>query len=311
MQQTVYVDVLLAVNLFVNYFLLLTVRGFLHIPCRRSRLLLGAAVGALGSLLILVPALPAALSVLAKLAVSTAVVFAAFFKMRPVQMLRAFVCFYLVSFAYAGFMLAVWYFISPERIVIKNSMVYFDISPLLLALLTVAAYGAVSLLNRLAGQREASGGFCTVIVEIAGACARCTGKIDTGSTLVEPFSRDPVVVVGAPALDGVLPEGIKAALRCGAIPRPDEEEGAAEDGAGNKRPMQLRLVPFSDLSGGGVLPAFRPDRLWIRRGKEKIEICDCYVAVREAAFSGRNFDALLNPALLARGKHCSGKEEEE
>ena len=49
MQQTVYVDVLLAVNLFVNYFLLLTVRGFLHIPCRRSRLLLGAAVGALGA----------------------------------------------------------------------------------------------------------------------------------------------------------------------------------------------------------------------------------------------------------------------
>ena len=87
---------------------------------------------------------------------------------------------------------------------------------------------------------------------------------------MEPFSRDPVVVVGAPALDGVLPEGIKAALRCGAIPRPDEEEGAAEDGAGNKRPMQLRLVPFSDLSGGGVLPAFRPDRLWIRRGKRKL-----------------------------------------
>jgi len=305
LRQTIYVDVLLAVNLFVNYFLLLTVRGFLHIPCRRMRLVLGAAVGAAGSLFIFVPELPAALSVLSKLALSAAVVLAAFMKLHPMQMLRVFVCFYLISFAYAGFMLAVWYFISPERIMIKNSVVYFDVSPLLLALLSVAAYGVVSLLNRFAGQREAAGGFCAVTIRQNGTEVRCTGKIDTGSSLTEPFSRDPAAVVWMSVLEGILPEEIRAfwehpngadALEC---------FGKAETPTAHR----IRMVPFSDLSGGGVLPAFRPELVIIHRGTRTVEVRDCYIAVCRQPFPGGKFDAILNPALLARGKHYSGKEE--
>ena len=57
----VYIDVLLGVNLFVNYFLLLAVGRFLHLAVRRLRLLAGAAVGAVFSLSILLPPLPAVL----------------------------------------------------------------------------------------------------------------------------------------------------------------------------------------------------------------------------------------------------------
>ena len=45
MKQIIYVDVLVAVNLFVNYFLLLTVAGFFHISASRLRMVLGRRSG--------------------------------------------------------------------------------------------------------------------------------------------------------------------------------------------------------------------------------------------------------------------------
>ena len=50
MTQTIYIDVLILVNLLVNYFLLLTVRGFLHVPVKRGRVFLGALAGYLSTL---------------------------------------------------------------------------------------------------------------------------------------------------------------------------------------------------------------------------------------------------------------------
>ena len=64
-----YVDVLLGLNLFINYFLLLSVAKFLRISVRRLRLLAGAAIGAAYSLVILVP-MPNILALLCRLAAS-------------------------------------------------------------------------------------------------------------------------------------------------------------------------------------------------------------------------------------------------
>ena len=305
LKQTIYVDVLLAVNLFVNYFLLLTVRGFLHLTVSRLRLLLGAAVGAAGSLSILLPTLSPVLSVLFQLVLSAAIVFSSFWRQRLGQLLRAFVCFYLISFAYAGFMLAIWYFVSPERIVIKNSVVYFEVPPLLLALLSVAAYGIVSLLSRLAGQREADGGFCKLTVCLDGREVSCVGKLDTGSTLMEPFSRDPVVVASRPVLKDLLVQSLP-----GFLEDPDAGNAAPDFAEAGSSVQNIRMIPYSDLSGTGVLPAFRPECLRIRQGNRVIEVRDCYVAVRREPFPGGTFDALLNPAFLTRGNHNrKGKEE--
>ena len=73
----VYIDVLLGVNLFVNYFLLLAVGRFLHLAVRRLRLLAGAAVGAAFSLSILLPPLPAVLPTSRKKSLQLAVVLVA------------------------------------------------------------------------------------------------------------------------------------------------------------------------------------------------------------------------------------------
>ena len=56
MKQVIYIDVLIIVNLFVNYFILLTTSKFLNLKLKLSRLILGEILGAIYSLYIFIPA---------------------------------------------------------------------------------------------------------------------------------------------------------------------------------------------------------------------------------------------------------------
>ena len=57
--RTVYIDVLITVNLFIDFFLLLCTKTLLHIHTSIRRLIIGAAFGGSLSLIALLPALPA------------------------------------------------------------------------------------------------------------------------------------------------------------------------------------------------------------------------------------------------------------
>lgn len=294
MKQTIYADVLLVVNLFINYFLLLAVRGFLRISCKRIRLLLASAVGAISSFIIFIPSMPMLLSLVIRFILSVAIVKTAFTKMDFLHTMRAIGCFYIISFLFAGIMTAIWYFISPQGIVVKNSIVYLDLSPLLLAVLTIVTYFIVGLIQKMAGHGEIKNSFCKLCVEKDGKSISCIGKIDTGNALTEPFSQDPVIIMPLSIVKEIIPMSMFEVL-----------EGT-QTVSQEKVPEQIRLIPFSDLSGKGVLPSFRPDVVTITVDKKRIETKKCYIAVCIDSLCGGVFEALLNPAVLLSGKN---KEE--
>ena len=112
--RTIYVDVLLGLNLFINYFLLLAVSKFLSWEGKRGRLLLASLAGAFYALTILLPELPDLLSLLLKLLVSGVIIRIAWPFRGWLPFFKAVAVFYLINFAFAGFMLAIWYFIAPD-----------------------------------------------------------------------------------------------------------------------------------------------------------------------------------------------------
>lgn len=268
--QVVYVDVLLGLNLFINYFLLLAVGRFLHLTVRRLRLVGGAAIGALYSLTILTPPLPSILSLLCRLAVSAIIMLAAYPLRSPKLLLRGVTAFYLVNFAFAGFLLAFWYLTSAQGILIRNSVVYFNLSPVVFLAATVLAYGAVRLIQRLTGREEPKALLCRVSATRAGASVSFSARVDTGNSLTEPFSGAPVIVADAEAVAALIPP---------------QEEGC-------------RLVPYHTVSGSGLLHAFRPESLMIECAGKVTKPPQVYIAVSEQPVSQDGFRALLNPSLL-------------
>lgn len=297
MKQTIYIDVLVATNIFINYFLLLTVACFLKIGAVRMRLVAGAALGALYSLVILLPPVGPWLSLLMKLLMSATIVLLAFPISSIKLFLRAAACFYLTNFAFAGFMLAVWYFVAPQGMLLKNSVVYFNISPLMLLVLTVVCYLAVRCLNRVTGHQQPKEAFCRVTVRSQGRTAGFTAKIDTGNSLTEPFSGFPVVVAEYAGVEDILPQSVREHLHVTA-------------GAGSyPKDGGFRLVPFRVVGGDGVLPAFQPEEMMIETSKKRIAVTQVYLAVCTEKLGDSGFGALLNPQLLSQGMQIDRKEK--
>lgn len=283
MPLTIYADILVIVNLYLDFFLLWCVKRSLRLRTKSRRLVLGALLGALCSLTALLPEQPPWLSLLLGLLTALGVSAAAFCPLPPRTFCRAVLSFWAFSLLLAGFFLFLLRFFSPGNVAVLGSVVYFDLSPLLLFLFTAAAYLVLVLLRKLLPGEGPASRYQALVLENRGTSVKLWAKADTGSSLREPFSGLPVLLCQAESLGNAAPPEALEFLRSGSA------GDAAPQGA-------LRLVPFQSLGGAGVLPAFRPES--VRTEKDGAPL-DCWVAVCRQKLSAGQFDAIYNPDLFS------------
>ncbi len=288
MKQVVYVDILLGVNLFLNYLLLVGAGAFLHIKAKRLRLLLASALGSLFSLSIFLPELPLPVSLLLKAGGSVILVLAAFSIRSKALFLRAYSCFLLVSFAFAGIMMGLWYAFSPQGMVYRNGSVYFDINILTLTFSALICYFAVSIIVRFFRRNAPDSHICdiTVLVGHRQVCGKAL--FDSGNALREGFSDAPVIVVDAAFIKAVVPELLKPFL----LEKQYDSLSVALPETG------IRLVPFRSVGGSGLLPAFKPDKVTLCCAGKRYETTQLYLAVSQKAVSYGEYEALVGSAFF-------------
>lgn len=262
--QTIYIDILLCINLVINFLLLSACAFYLHEDVTIKRLMLGAAVGAAGSLTILLPVLPFLPEVLLKAAVGAATVFAAFGKSRPRELMKRCAVFLTATFFFGGAIAAVWYLFTPKDLIVKNSVVYLNISPVALMLASIVCYGAFRLFYTVSGRYKAAETFCTLTLRRGGGSISVPAKIDTGNSLCEPFSQCPVIVIGRRTAEEITPAELCEYERVTTLRYRTEVAG-------------IRFVPFSSVGGRGVLPSFAADEVLIdgQRCTKRVYIALC------------------------------------
>lgn len=263
---TVYADILFIVNLYIDAMLLSAVRRFLHLPLSRVRWLLASLLGGLFGLTALLPQIRGFPLLLLGLAQAFALVCAAFAPKRWPQLIRAAFLLLLFGAALSGLLGLIQSFVPLSGMVLRNGAVYFDLSPLLLVLLTCAAYGVLYVFDRLFQKREPEVLFSTVILTLGGKTAVLPAKLDTGMTLREPFSGLPVILTERNAVRDLLPPGF----------------GTAECA------LPLRLIPYDSIGGAGILPGFKPDEALID-GRP----VSCWAAVTDKPLSAGAYTALI------------------
>ena len=91
---TIYVDVLFVLNFFITYLLLLLTKSLVKFTSKAGRLLFGALIGGVYSLVILAPNLNFFASLIGKLLVSMLIVAASFNIKRLTVFLKTLACFY-------------------------------------------------------------------------------------------------------------------------------------------------------------------------------------------------------------------------
>lgn len=290
MKQSIYIDILIVLNIFVNYFLLLETAFMSNEKIKRLRLLLGSVLGGIYSLILILPPMNAFLSVLIKIVLSITIILVAFKIKNIKHFLRMFAVFFAVNFIFAGLMFAVWIVLKPNGMQFNNGAVYFEINALMLIGLTVFCYSVVSIISKLSKKSAPENKIVEIIVSFEKSHVCGKALIDTGNSLRDTFSNLPVVVVEFDFIKNILPDSIIEFFK--------KSDCLDTDYIGEEYKGKIRLIPFNSIGGDGLLKAFKSDCVTIIYDHKKLKGKNVYIAVKDMLLSNGEYVAIINPEMI-------------
>ena len=264
-----YADLYFLLNLLTDYLLCLSAGRLCALRLRRRRYLLAALFGAGYALALLFPLSPVLAAPAARLGAGLLMGLIAFgAEARP---LPCVLCLLGVSAAFGGALFALS----------ELSGGSLRLSPRLLLSSFLAIYGFLKLLSRFR-SRHLGSPRAEIRLRFLGRETCFSALVDSGNAARDP-ATGLALLIASPAVLAPL---------FGALAPLLEELGPVELLEALSRDAlcagKLRLVPFRSLGGGGLLPVFRPEALWVD-GKRRE---DLLVALSREA-RGNGFDAIL------------------
>lgn len=267
---TIYADVLIILNIYVNFFLLRTTARLTHSPLKSWRCAAASAYGSIFSLMILLPELPYAVNIAVKSAAAVTVVTAAFGFRSIKRTAINTVAFLASNLILGGAVYAVYSWLSPDFIQFRNTYFYIDFSLVILILSTAAMYGIVFIINILL-NRDCSDDY-SVIIRCGKKLTKLKGLADTGNILTDFFTGCPVIICDREMYTHIT--------------------GMAD--MGMELPKGFRVLPCTTVSESGLIPVFRPDEVIIEN------VCSGSSKQVDAlvGFGRTCGEAVFNPVLL-------------
>ena len=300
MQQVVYVDVLLLLNLFVNYLLLRSMSAMMHASPYRIRIFISSSIGAVYSLIIFLPDFGILFSIILRVVCSAVMVLIAANPKTLKMFLRAFGCFFMSNFAFAGIMLGIWLAFKPNGMIYKNGAVYFDIDAFLLTVSAVICYIIISVISYFSKRKAPDSHIVNIKILHNGHTVEGPALFDTGNTLFEPFSSFPAIVCEYGFVEKLLNDEIKEII----LNNPSKITQS-------NRLNEIRFISFNSVGGEGLLPAFLPTSVTVYDKGKKVEQNKVYIAVYSKKLSSGDYVALIgNPFFEAaeKGEHRYEKD---
>lgn len=290
----VYVDVLLAENIVMNYLIIWLVSKIIKEQTDRIKMFIASAVGALYALLLFFPGYKILYSIVMKVLLSFLIIIIAFTPSTFRGFIKQLSVFYLVSFVLGGAVLGLFYFTNTGTVLANGIFFIKGVPPIILlgsGLITLlfVKLCVIPIYNYLEKKSLLLDfSICIEEREIG-----VKGLLDTGNDLYDPITNYPVIIVEYSAIKELIPEGIKR------IFEEDMEDNLEEVYKGVKESnwiSRLRLIPFSSLGKEkGMLLGFKADRVTIKNKSFGEIIVGVY---SKSLSSNGEYTALLNPELI-------------
>ncbi|MCL2108637.1 MAG: sigma-E processing peptidase SpoIIGA [Oscillospiraceae bacterium] len=272
-QNIIYIDALIIINLYVNFFIIKACGVFMHRKTGTKRCILAAVAGGFASLVILLPALPAPLNAIIKLSIGAVLVLIAFGYGSFREFLKNALVFLIVNISFAGLMLLLRLFAAPLNMIYNNGVVYFDISFIALLSFTAAAYGLIRLLRYILDVKFSADKIYAIAFDYKGVSRSLSAAADSGNNLTDYITGYPVIICDKSSCEGIPVEF------------PDTDNYQHVKG--------VRILPYYTIGGSGILPVFKPDRVKI--GTKEVT---AMIGISKEAISHEGVNAIFNPKLL-------------
>lgn len=261
---SIYIDVLITVNIFIDYFLLILTNKIIGVNIKYYRIIIGSILGGIFSLTALLPTLPFGINILIDLAIAMIIIFTTFGKCNPKTYIKRVIVFFTLSFLFGGIMIFIYLSFRPNGMGIYNDVVYFNISPILLIALTLICYYILLAIKKLT-KTVYKTDIHNIEIIINGKSYIFNAKLDTGCTVKEPFSGKSVIVAEREVFNNFVPDKTK-----------------------------IRIIPFTSLGGNGILQGFCADTIII---DGKVADNSVYIGICENIFKG-DIKAIIPSELI-------------
>ena len=267
--KNLYLDLYFLLNLLADYLVCLSAGRLCSLRLRRSRYFLAALFGASYACLSILPGFSFLAAVLWRLGAALLMGLLAFYgEARPLRCI-------LTMLATAALFGGALYALLPAA----GGIRLFSLRTLLAVFFL--CYGLLKLFSytreRWDGKRKAR-----IRLVFQGREADFSALVDSGNSLRCPDTGESALIVSPPALRPIFLERTVFLEELAPIDLVETLSQLPEYAG------RLRLIPFRSLGGSGLVPVFRPERLWID-GKEA---GDLLVAVSREA-RGNGFEAIL------------------
>jgi len=286
----VYADILIVLNLIVDYFLLLAAGAVIRKKPKFIRILLAASIGGLSSLYIFLPQSPVFVELILRIALCAVMTLMSFGFGTLKDYLRSTGIFFGITCLYAGIMTALWHIIKPRGMVINNSVVYFDISALTLIVCTVIFYLLFTILSGIFASNGKMAEYCSITIKAGENAVQFTAMLDTGNSVSDIFGNNEIIIT-----DRKIAE--KLFLQLDMQKNPSIKS-------------RYRVVPLSTVSGTDMLEGFRCDGAVAYLGKETVNIKNPVIAVSKTAFDS-GINGIVNPKIFRNAVYDNVSENKK
>lgn len=273
----VYADILIVLNLIVDYFLLLAVSKILRIKYKFLRLLLAAIEGGIFSLYIYLPQSFAVTEFALRVIICFVMILTAFGFRSLKDFLKVSGLYFGITCLYAGIMTAFWKIFRPQGMIINNSVVYFDISAITLIVCTVIFYFLFTALSKIF---ESNGKFakkCKVIVTAQEKHTEFSAIVDTGNSVNDVLGMGEVIIADKTVAVNLF--------------------GDIDINGNPSLKSRYRVIPLATVSGDDMLEGFRCDSACVTLENQTVKIKNPILAVSKTTFDS-SYSGIINPKIL-------------
>lgn len=295
----IYADIVLAVNLLMNSIILWFTARATDSCVSCWRIIMGSGAGAMYALLGADNSFGFVYSAGGKLLVSGALIFVTFGYLSWRMFLFRLGVFYFISFLFGGAVLGWMYFLETGSWTLFSSDA--GISWTYLACGSIIGAGIVSVFaRRCINRMYRKGTLHSILIEMGSASISVIALLDTGNGLHTIVGRKPVIIVEFTAIPPLLSPEATDFLRS----HPPSEWLANINKCSDHEWLgRIEIVPYQTVGSGGMLLAFRTDRISLASEGELSVIRSGVVAVYAGQLtSDSRYQALLHPGVFQNAK---------
>ncbi|MEG2669128.1 MAG: sigma-E processing peptidase SpoIIGA [Oscillospiraceae bacterium] len=272
MESVVYIDILFILNFMINGVLIFVTSLLIKFDLKIWRQILASAISALYSAIMFFPELTYMYTFLGKILFTVGLV-AITFKTRTIrEFLKAFLVFFMVSFAFGGATFAVMFFSHYGDVlgaVMSNGTLYFDMDIGTLITAIILAYVSVIAFKRICVRKFSRDSIILPVMIIDSLNTELTIKalIDTGCELKDPLTNSPILIIESKVMENM------------------------------KFNAETRFeIPYQTVQGNtSTMEVFRPQCIHIASEMYRINPKTMIGITTASMSSDRLYDAIMNP----------------